>query len=67
MADNTGEDFFYKLCSKSFLIHLKACKSFLGVNRRSTNFTVIGGTGRYPLIFDIVVNMFIYNTKTMLF
>ena len=41
-------------------IHLKACKNFLGVNRRSTNLAVIRETGRYPFMFDIVFNMLKY-------
>ena len=69
MTDNTAEDFFYKLCSESVFekLHLKACEIFLGVNRRSTNLAVIGETGRYPLMFDIVFNMLKYLQKTMLF
>ena len=52
MTDNTGEEFFYKLRSESVFekLHLKACKIFFGVNRRSTNLAVIRETGRYPLM-----------------
>ena len=62
MTDNTAEDFFYTLCSESVFekLHLKTCKNFLGVNRRSTNLAVIGETGHYPLMFDIVVTMLKY-------
>ena len=34
-------------------IHLNACKIFWGINRRATNFAMVGETGRYPFMFDI--------------
>ena len=33
---------------------------FCGINRRAINLAVVGETGRYPFMFDIVVNMFKY-------
>ena len=42
---------------------LKPVKKFLGVNRMSTNLAVVGETGRYPLMFDIVFNMLKYYKK----
>ena len=41
-------------------IHLKACNNLLGINRRGTNLAVVGETGRYPFMFNIVVNMLKY-------
>ena len=58
----SAENYFFKLCNESVFekIHLKACNSFWGINRRATNLAVVGETGRYPFMFDIVVNMFKY-------
>ena len=41
-------------------IHLKAGNNFFGINRRATNLAVVGETGRYPFMFDFVVNMLKY-------
>ena len=61
------EDFFFKLCNESILekIHLKACKNFLIVNRRSTNMAVIGETGRYPFMFEIILSRLKYYRRLL--
>ena len=56
----TWDLLFSVVCCSLFLkkkIHLKACKNFLGINSCATNSAVVGETGRYPFMFDIVVNM----------
>ena len=41
-------------------LHLKFCKYSLGVSSRATNLAVRGETGRYPLLLQILANMFKY-------
>ena len=54
----SAEDYFFKLCNECVFekIHLKACKIFWGINRRA----VVGETGLYHFMFDIVVYMLKY-------
>ena len=62
LYESSAEDFFFKLCNGSIFekIHLKACKSFLCINRRSTNLAVVGEAGRYPIMFEIIITMLKY-------
>ena len=39
---------------------LESMPDFCCINRHATNLTVVGETGRYPFMFDIVVNMLKY-------
>ena len=39
---------------------LRSMQDFFCINRRATNLAVVGETGRYPFMFDIVVNMLKY-------
>ena len=41
-------------------LHLKFCKYILGVSPKATNLAVRGETGRYPLLIQILANMFKY-------
>ena len=41
-------------------LRLKFCKYILGFNSRATNLAVRGETGRYPLLLQILANMFKY-------
>ena len=41
-------------------LHLKFCKYPLGVNSKATNLAVRGETGRYPILLQILTNMFKY-------
>ena len=34
-------------------LHIKFCKSILGVNRKSTNFAVLSELGRFPFYYNI--------------
>ena len=43
-------------------LHLKFCKYILGVSSKATNLAVRGETGRYPLLIQIIANMFKYLT-----
>ena len=45
------------LCDK---LHLKFCKSILGVHKSATNFAVLSELGRFPLHFDIIRSMLSY-------
>lgn len=45
------------LCDK---LHLKFCKSILGVHKSATNFAVLSELGRIPLHFDIIRSMLSY-------
>lgn len=59
----SGDDTaFSKLCKdlKVENVHLKFCKSSLGVNKRATNTAVMAEVGRYPLLLEIIVNMLKY-------
>ena len=44
------------------MLHLKFCKYILGVSSKATNLAVRGETGRYPLLIQIIANMFKYLT-----
>ena len=50
---------FYKLCNDSIIekLNVKACKFALGVNRKSTNAAVMSEVGRFPLFFNVFLNM----------
>ena len=41
-------------------LHLKFCKYILGVSSRATNLAVRGEIGPYPLLLQILANMFKY-------
>ena len=43
-------------------LHLKFCKYILRVSSKATNLAVRGETGRYPLLIQIIANMFKYLT-----
>ena len=57
-----ADDYFYKICKNLVQekLHIKMCKSFLGVNKRATNLAVMGEVGRYPLMIEIIFNMLKY-------
>ena len=46
-----------QLCDK---LHIKFCKSILGVHKSATNFAVLSELGRFPLHFDILKSMLSY-------
>ena len=64
LYESSAEDFIFKLCNESNFekIHLKARKNVLctRINRRSTNLAVVAETGRYSIMFEIIINMFKY-------
>ena len=45
------------MCEK---MHIKFCKSLLGIHRTSTNFAVLSELGRFPIHFDILKAMLSY-------
>jgi hypothetical protein len=45
------------MCEK---MHIKFCKSLLGIHRTSTNFVVVSELGRFPIHFDILKVMLSY-------
>ncbi|KAK3097853.1 hypothetical protein FSP39_013826 [Pinctada imbricata] len=54
----TLDEIFSKLlCNK---LHLKFCKSILGVHQKSSNFAVLSELGRHPLHYDILKQSFVY-------
>ena len=55
-----------QLCYKNFTgenLHIKFCKTILGLNRKSTNHASLSELGRYPLHYDII-NMLLKNIAT---
>ena len=48
------------MLSKCDKIHLKFCKYILDVSSRATNLAVRGEIGRYPLLLQILANIFKY-------
>lgn len=57
-----SDDSFYKLCN-DFLIeklNIKACKFILGLNKRCTNAAARGELGRYPFLFNVIINIINY-------
>jgi hypothetical protein len=36
------------------------CKFSLGVGKRTTNIAVLGELGRYPLLLEVILNIFRY-------
>jgi hypothetical protein len=45
------------MCEK---MHIKFCKSLLGIHRTSINFAVLSELGRFPIHFDILTAMHSY-------
>lgn len=45
------------MCEK---MHIKFCKSLLGIHRTSTNFPILSELGRFPIHFDILKAMLSY-------
>ena len=41
-------------------VHIKFGKFSLGVGKRTTNIAVLGELGRYPLLFEVILNIFRY-------
>ena len=57
------DDIHLNDCYKHFQVetlHLKLCKSILGLTRKSVNHTSLSGLGRYPLHYDIVKTILKY-------
>ena len=56
------KDYLFNMCDKlpQEKLHLKFCKYLLGVNSKATNLAVRGETGRYPILLQILTNMFKY-------
>ena len=42
------------------MLRVKSTQEFFCINRRATNLAVVGETGRYPFMVNIVVNMLRY-------
>ena len=41
-------------------VHIKFCKFSLCVGKRTTNIAVLGEMGRYPLLLEVILNIFRY-------
>ena len=41
-------------------VHIKFYKFSLGVGKRTTNIAVLGELGRYPLLLEVILNIFRY-------
>ena len=41
-------------------VHIKFCKFSLGVGKRTINIAVLGELGRYPLLLEVILNIFRY-------
>ena len=54
----TVDEIFSKLLCNN--LHIKFCKSILGVHRKSSNFAVLSELGRHPLHYDILKQSFVY-------
>jgi hypothetical protein len=57
------DDIHLNDCYKYFqgeTLHLKFCKSILGLNRKSVNHASLSELGRYPLYYDIVKTILKY-------
>ncbi|MCG8046148.1 MAG: reverse transcriptase domain-containing protein [Candidatus Thiodiazotropha endolucinida] len=56
------KDYLFNMCDKlqQEKLHLKFCKYLLGVNSKASNLAVRGETGRYPILLQILSNMFKY-------
>ena len=56
------ENYFLNMCDKlpQVKLHLKFCKYILGVSSNATTLAVRGETGRYPILIQILANMFKY-------
>lgn len=58
-----SNDLLMQHCYKNFIgetLHLKFCKTILGLNRKSMNHASLSELGRYPLHFDIVSRLLKY-------
>ena len=53
---------FYNLCNDFILekLNIKACRFILGLNKRCTNAAVRGEIGRFPILFNIIINILKY-------
>ena len=58
--ENKADNFFNQLCKDLTMekLHIKACKQFLCLNKRSTNIAVMGEVGRFPLMLNVILSMF---------
>ena len=56
------DESFYKLCNEFLVekLHIKASKYILGLNKRCTNAAVRGEIGRFPILFNIIINILKY-------
>ena len=56
---NPQIDSIYKnlQCEK---LHIRFCKSILGVNNKATNFAVLSELGRFPLSYNVILSMLNY-------
>ena len=41
-------------------VHIKCCKFSLSVGKKTTNIAVLGELGRYPLLLELILNIFRY-------
>ena len=41
-------------------VHIKFCKFPLGVGKRTTTISVLGELGRYPLLLEVILDIFRY-------
>lgn len=59
---NKEERFLFNLSKnmKQENVHIKFCKFSLGVGKRTTNIAVLGELGRYPLLLEVILNIFRY-------
>jgi hypothetical protein len=59
---NKEERFLFNLSKnmKQENVQIKFCKFSLGVGKRTTNIVVLGELGRYPLLLEVILNIFRY-------
>jgi hypothetical protein len=59
---NKEERFLFNLSKnmKQENVHIKFGKFSLGVGKRTTNIAVLGELGRYPLLLEVILNIFRY-------
>ena len=59
---NKEERFLFNLSKnmKQENVHIKFSKFSLGVGKRTTNIAVLGELGRYPLLLEVILNIFRY-------
>ena len=59
---NKEERFLFNLSKnmKQENVHIKCCKFSLSVGKKTTNKAVLGDLGRYPLLLELILNIFRY-------